>query len=110
MNDTKLIKELLGDEFAQKILAEIGIEGDPPEIQAQFISEIGEAILQRMVLEILKRLPKAEATQFEELIGGGDMEAIRSLVSPHIPQFDQFIADTAQKEYLLIKTKLQAVH
>jgi hypothetical protein len=100
--------EVLGDELAQNVISDIGYEHYPEQVQAEMISEIGEVLMMRLSLEIVKQLPQDKADDFEKLIGGGNMQAIRDLVEPYIPNFDRFIQETVSKEYASLKQKLAA--
>ncbi|HWO07265.1 MAG TPA: hypothetical protein VNM40_01620 [Candidatus Paceibacterota bacterium] len=109
MNEQKFIRELLGDEFAQTVIRECGLEDDPPEAQVQFITLLGENIIQRISLEILKALPESEIPKFESFIGSGDMDGLRTFLLPHVPDLDRFIQHEAMKEYEATKTRMHEI-
>ena len=103
MSDKKVIDNLLSDEFTKEIIRELGIERDSPESQAAVISSIGEVVMQRVTLEIQKRLPVSVRLQFESLLGEGDMQDFDSLLRPYIPDIDNLIATESRKEFETIK-------
>ena len=109
MKDSDIIKKLLGDDFTQQVILELGLSNDPLDVQAELIASVGETIMQRVVLEIVKKLPDVFAKKFENLIGAGDMQAIRALVTLYIPNLDEFIAAEARKEYAIIRDRMREV-
>lgn len=107
--DKQLIDALLGDEFATTIIQEFGLENDPPEAQVQFITLLGENIIQRISLEILKLLPDSQHDKFESFIGSGDMDGLRAFLLPYIPDFDRFVFNESQLEYESTKKRMHEI-
>lgn len=106
-DEAKILQQLLGDSFAQSMVDEMRIASDPPEVQAEMLSLLGENIFQRVVLEILKKLPPDAVQAFRAQIGAGDLEALRATVAPHIPDLDAFVASEAQKELTLLRERMR---
>lgn len=101
-----MLKKLLGDELTQQIIKEMGIERDSPETQGALLSMLGDRIMQRIVVKIIKKLPASERVKFESLIGEGDILALRTLLHPYIPDVDLFIATEARHEFDTLKQKV----
>lgn len=110
MNDKqhKLIDEILGDEFTQRIAAEFGLSHETPETQAELISKVGETIMGRVILELAKAIPAAERSAFESFISSGDLVGMREFLLKYIPNLDEFIQEQARKEYGIIQVGMQA--
>lgn len=53
----QFIEQLLADDLAKRLLADLGMENDSPAEQAEFLSILGENVMSRVALEILKVLP-----------------------------------------------------
>ena len=99
---------MLGSDFAQTLVKEFGIEGESTETQARLVAQIGESVFARIVLEILTILPPDKHAGFDALIGTGDPDALHAYIAPHIPDFDLFVRETAQKEIEHIKADMNA--
>lgn len=109
MKDATFIKELLGDEFAQAVISELGMQDETPEEQAEFISELGLNVMLRVNLEIAKLLPEEERPQFESFIGSGDIDGLRKFLAPHIPDLDRFVYEVSQTEYEGVKKRIREI-
>ncbi len=107
--DQKLVDEILGDEFTKQIITELGLENDTPEAQAELITMIGENLMSRLVLEIVKVLPESEHDAFEKFIGSGKLVELRDFLLPHIPDLDRFIQREITKEYEATKTRIHMI-
>ncbi|OHB18504.1 MAG: hypothetical protein A2854_00015 [Parcubacteria group bacterium RIFCSPHIGHO2_01_FULL_56_18] len=92
-------QQILGDDFAKSFIHEMGIENESPEAQAHLIASLGENILNRITLEMLKVLPESKYEKFSSLVGAGDMDALRAFLEKHIPALDNFIQKAAKEEY-----------
>lgn len=102
----KIIDEILGDEFAQQALRELGAEQLPREAQERVLALTGENILKRVTLELLIALPESERDEFEELVGAGDAVRLHKFLETHIPDVDKFIFHHATTEYEATKTQI----
>lgn len=97
MDDTT--RQLLGDDFTKQVMRDFGIEAESPEAQVYLMSSLGENIIQRITLEVLKIIPESEHEKFGSFIGGGDMNGLRKFLEPYIPDVDEFMQKTAKEEY-----------
>lgn len=104
----QVIKELLGEEVMQQATSELGLQDVPQDIQASLIANIGEGILRRVTLELLTALPEEDRDAFEQLIGGGDSEALRVFLEKRIPDLQEFMRLHAEREYEATKTAILA--
>lgn len=107
--EQKLIRDILRDDMARKIISELGLENDTPETQANIIEMIGENIQNRLLVEVLKALPEKDHSHFAAYIGSGDLEGLRSFLAPYIPDLDRFIQNLAITEYESIKTQAHKI-
>ena len=73
-NDQKVINEILGEDFMQQAVAELGLKDVPKDIQGDLLSKIGENILKRVTLELLTAVPEPERDTFVQMIGSGEGE------------------------------------
>lgn len=100
---------LLGEDFARDIVAEFNLGALSSDAQAEFISELGLLVTQRLVLEISKALPESEREKFNEFIGSGDMDGLKAFLLPHIPDLDRFVQAEAMKEFEATKTRMREI-
>ena len=102
----QFIEEIMGDDFTRQIIAELEIQNLPPEIQAEIISMLGQNVMSRVVLEIVKVLPKSQYDTFESFMDSGDLDGLRAFLMPHIPDLSDFVRREASKEYEGTKMRL----
>lgn len=107
MHTQQMVASILGDGYSKQIISELGIESDTPDAQAELISAIGENIMMRLTLEILKILPESEHPKFDSFMGSGDIIGLREFLRPFIPDFDRFVQHEAMAEFETTKTRLR---
>ena len=88
----------MSNDFVKQIVEDLGLGGGTPERQAELISRLGENILNRVMLEILKVLPKGEREKLGLLFDTGSLEQLREFLAARIPDLDAFIRREGQKE------------
>lgn len=92
------LKNILNDEMTRAVLRDFGLENASDEAKARLLAGLGENIMGRVMIEVLKVLPEARRPEFDELIGRGDPEALEKFIFPYIPNFDLFVQQEARKE------------
>lgn len=92
------IKDILNDEMTQEVLLEFGLENASDDAKARLLAGLGENIMGRIMIEVLKVLPEARRAEFDDLVGRGDPEALEKFIFPYIPNFDLFVQQEAKKE------------
>ncbi len=108
-DDSALVHELLGEDFAQQVVRELGLTEYSPDAQAEFIESFGTNILLRVTLEIVNVLPEDVRAQFDSYIDSGDIVGLRQFLLPHIPDLDRFIQHEVTKEYEATKTRTHEI-
>lgn len=93
---------VLADENTRKVIRDLGLEADMPEVQAEIISMLGENVLNRVVFEIVKVLPKEKIPEFETYLDSGNIQGFKEFLAPFIPDLEAFIQEAAQTEYRLV--------
>ena len=107
--EQQFIAQLLGEDIGTSVISDFGLEDGTPEEQAEFITQLGENIMLRLTLEILKIIPDSEHEKFKELMGAGDMPTLRQFLLAHIPDLDRFIQHEVTKEYEATKTRTHEI-
>ncbi|MFZ2887123.1 MAG: DUF5663 domain-containing protein [Minisyncoccia bacterium] len=97
------LKDLLGEEMAESILAKLGIEREDTDTQNATLHLMSEAILTRVVVEIFKKIPESERADFEAIAKSGDPQKILDFFLKFIPNLDAFVEEAARKEFEVIK-------
>jgi hypothetical protein len=105
-NDQKFIDEILGEDFMQQAIGELGLQEVPKDIQGDLLSNIGENILKRVTLELLTALPVEERDTFEQMIGSGNGAGLREFLEKHIPNLERFVREHAEREFEATKTAI----
>lgn len=112
MNDThdkERLEELLGVKTVRSIIAELGIEHDAPEVQAEVLDVIGAQVFTSVILEVLKVLPSTERPAFDAYMGTGDVLGVREFLRRHIPDADAFMRHAAMVAYEKIRTRAHMI-
>ncbi|MEK7509463.1 MAG: hypothetical protein AAB605_02005 [Patescibacteria group bacterium] len=105
--DKKIALEMITDEHVQGLMKDFGLENDTPEGQAEILDVIGETLMSRVVLEILKRLPPEEQPKLEKYFGSGDLKGLMAFLAPHIPDVERFINETVMNELASIREDMK---
>ena len=106
-NDKRLIEEILGGDFAKKMLEEMELQHSTPEVQSEMLAKLGQNIIERVMLELLTAVPEPARAEFESHVGSGDVAAFRAFLEQHINDLDEFILHHANREFEQTKTRIQ---
>ncbi len=104
-DDTKIIDEMLGEEFMQTLLTDLSIQSQPPETQIEIVSKIGANIARRIVWAIIELLPPERHEEFMRLVDAGDGEGLQAFLAPYIPDQQKFAENEAIQEYDATKAR-----
>ncbi|OGZ04332.1 MAG: hypothetical protein A2648_01130 [Candidatus Lloydbacteria bacterium RIFCSPHIGHO2_01_FULL_41_20] len=85
------------------IIRELGAEALPEEARDDLIIKIGENIMKRTTLAILKRLTIEEQNEFEKIAETGDYQVAYNFASSKIENFQEFIKNEALQEIMELK-------
>ncbi len=96
---------MLHDDFGVRLIEELGLQDDTESTQATIISMVGENMISKVILEILKVLPESEHKTFESFMESGDLAGLQTFLSKYIPDLDAFVQLHAKNEYEDIKAK-----
>jgi hypothetical protein len=107
--EKSIILEQLGDKVSQEVLQAFGMNEDTPEEQAQFLADAGEVIMQRVMLEILKKLPEAALPRFDHLVERGSEQEWKEFLGQYIESPEAFIEDEVKKEVGAIRREMGRV-
>lgn len=91
------------DELKKLILKELAIEELSPEEQDELLIGIGENIITRTTLAILKNLSLKDQIEFEKVVSGGDYQAGYNFASSKIENFQDFIKKEILDELMEMK-------
>lgn len=108
-NETNIIKEILGEEFAQTIIRDLGIEADTAEEQADFLAMLGGNIMSRIVWELIKAVPVTDHQALKDCMEHGDIDALKAIAAPYVIDVDTFARREAEKEYETIKARAHMI-
>lgn len=85
------------------IAKELGVEDAPEDVKDELMIKIGENIMKRTTLAILKRLTTEEQGEFEKIASTGDYQTAYDFASSKIDGFQEFIKKEAVQEMLELK-------
>ena len=102
------LKALLEDDVGKIAMRELGIESDTPEAQAAVMNLIGETLFNRVLLEILKKLPHSTHDEFDKLMDG-EPQPLDEFLHANIPDFDSFVEQEAHKELNAIRREADQI-
>ena len=92
------LTQLFSKQLFAELSKDLGIDKDPPDMQAAGLSIIGEAVMTHVVVELLQRIPEFEHSRFRELLASGPAEALFSFLNSQIPDIEDFVLKEARKE------------
>ena len=107
--EKEVVDQILGQEFTQNIIAELEIQGQSPEIQAEIISMIGANISRRIIWAILELLPQKEQVVFTELVDSGNWPVLETFLRTYIPNPQEFAQHEAMLEFESTKTRARMI-
>lgn len=91
------------DDIQKEILAELGLESAPAEIREQIVAQLGENIMNAVLLALLDKLPEGVRAEFAGASERGDDTGARVILEAHIPNVDDIIMMEIRKELELFK-------
>ncbi len=91
------------EQLKKEILKELKIDHLPENDQKKIVEKLGEVILQRLSLELLKSLPEDKKEEFKKLSDTGDLPVLYDLVRAELPNSDEIIANAIKDVVDLIK-------
>ncbi|MEK7155278.1 MAG: hypothetical protein AAB734_00180 [Patescibacteria group bacterium] len=109
MSDQNMLAELVNDSLVHAMSADLGVGSELPEAQAEAISKIGKAIMERVTLELLKALPVDAHGQFLDLLESGDTPRFEEFLRAHIKDLDGFVQRESTQEYEKIKVRADEI-
>ena len=82
----------------QQLVKDLDIESLPEVLQDEIIEGLGQNVMKRVTLEILKKIPEDKRDEFESISEKGDQEQARAFIGQYIPNLDEFTAQVTTKE------------
>lgn len=107
--DRATLYRFLGDSTVDHIVKELKIDKDPVEVQFALVDMLNEFILEKVSLEVLKALPREDHQAFEDFIGKGDFDGLRSFLAERIPDVDRLIEHAATTAYDAVRNRAQEI-
>jgi len=94
------------DELEELVAKELSIESFTEKEQSALIAKIGENIIKRVTLEILRVLPEDKQEEFGKLVGSGEFKDMDEFLKPYIPNLNDFVNNESKKEIEEFKQKV----
>ncbi len=89
--------------FHDTIVKEFNLQAYPPEEQQQYIDQLGELVLQGVLMKSFSAISDEQSEQMEQALGQGMApEQMMAMLQEMIPGFNELIMD----EVIQIKTDL----
>jgi hypothetical protein len=85
-------------ELKNKVLKELGAENISAEAQNELLVRIGENIMKRSTLAILKALSISDQEEFSRIADTGNYQAAHAFASSKINNMDELMAKEARDE------------
>jgi len=85
-------------EIRKQIITDLKLDNLPESLQNDIIEKLGQNILQRVALEILKEIPEERRDEFDIVSDAGDLDKTRCFVEQFIPNLDEFTKQVTAKE------------
>jgi len=85
-------------EIRNQIITDLKLDNLPESLQNDIIEKLGQNVLQRVALEILKEIPEERRDEFDIVSEAGDLDKTRFFVEQFIPNLDDFTKKVTTKE------------
>lgn len=85
------------EQIRAQIIQDLGISSLPEEAQNEIIESLGQNIIRRVTLEILKQIPEDKHEEFDDISQTGDQSQIMAFIETYIPNADEFIQTKTQE-------------
>lgn len=96
MNDNEL--PILSDDIIEKLTRELGLAELSPEECTQILDQLGENIIQRILVATLEKLPEKAQEEFSVAFEKRDFAAMQRIAEPYVGNMDTFVlAETADE-------------
>ena len=87
-----VIEQLLKDPFSVEFLREFGLENGSEAAKASVLERTAEILMKRLILEILKKLPKKEHATFDKMVeNGAPTDAWYEFLRPYVGDVEEFV-------------------
>lgn len=87
----------ISDEF-HSLFEEVGITGFSEEMKEYIIKELGDQVIERVMIKMVKDLPESKVTAFLEFIEkGASQESLYIYLTSIYPQAEEIVAETAKE-------------
>ncbi len=84
----------MNNEEVKKILVqELGLGNLSDSEQAAMIEQIGQVLIQAVMLRVLPTLSETDAREFETLVAGQNPAAVFEFLGTKVPNFDQIVVE-----------------
>lgn len=87
------------------LLKELDFEGIPTEAQNEVVSQLGEIILQSLVVTLYKQLLPEARKEFDALSKAGNPEHIHEFLEQNIPHVQELMQEEVQKTIRVFKER-----
>lgn len=97
MNNTKTDTTSMADELRQ-MFDDLGVGDFSEEMKEYIINELGEQVIERVMIKMVKDLPESKVTAFLEFIEkGASQESLYIYLTSIYPQAEEIITETARE-------------
>lgn len=73
----------------QNLIKELGIDKLPSEKQQEVLAAMTEALLKRLVIRVLEKLPEGDRAEFEKISKSQDAEKMTEFLKNKTPNFEE---------------------
>lgn len=93
INANPSVNPQIPEEAKKALLEELGIAGLPEDQQNELLSKMTEAVLKRIVLEVLEKLSETDRVAYEKMIEDNvSPEEVEKFLQEKIPEYDKLVA------------------
>lgn len=93
------------DELRAMVLQDLDLSDIPKEAQDQLVTQLGEIILQSVVMTILEQLLPGARAEFQEISASGDHDQIQSFLEENVPNVHTLIQEEVEKTVGMFKER-----
>jgi hypothetical protein len=80
-----------------QLVQDLNLKDIPESTQNEIIDQLGQNVMRRVTMEILKKIPENKYDEFDQISRTGDVTQIQNYIAQYIPDTDAFIREKTKE-------------
>ncbi len=87
----------ISQQLQSTVAGNLGISHLPPDLQQLTIAGVGENVMRRVMVEVVKVLSLEDQAQFRAFSEKGDREGLMNFLKTKVPNFDAIMVEQTKR-------------